>query len=879
MPLRLPRVVNCTHYDLTFTVDPTDEHFHCEESIYLTVLETSEDFQLNSENLDIRSVKWDNVEINFTVDKEENLLVVNRNVVAGESSTLSISCSGTMGKDMYGIYRSSYGDEDEDDSENEEEGDEDEEGGEKPKTQAEITKSSLADAVQSLNISGDTESEEVSDKFLVSTQFEPLGARRAFLCIDDPALKATFTISLVHPLGLLALSNCEKNLERTEGKWTTTTFKKSPLMLTYLVAFAVGDLECVKSENFPISVYTVPGQSENAKFGLEAAEKCLPFYEELFGYKYPLTKLDMIAVPDFSKSAMENFGLITFKESDLLVNLDRASQYQKETCFETVAHEVSHQWFGNLVTMDFWDDLWLNEGFATWMLWYAMDHFHPDWKVWENYVVYTLLSAFMADSTGTHPIIMPIENNNDIEQAGDDITYKKGCAVVVMLFEFLGEKNFFAGLKKYIEKYAWSNAVSSDLWKCLEEVSGEDVGRLMSCWTTKSGFPIVEVQETDSHLVLRQKKYGSEDSSRSELFSIPITIKTTEGLTKFILTEQEKAVDIPNGSYIINPGHTGYYLTKYPPDRYSKIAEADISTVDRIGILVDIDLLSGTDGELAAVFLQLAEKFIHYKDPQLLNAIVESYFDLLDVFVYDEQNWNRLCDFGQKLIGEYVSSCFVKDYDEDEDFNKTILRFAAFIRDSRIDEFCDSKFEEFVEDTELVDADECTIVLRNVVRRKDRQTWEKLWRIFEEEEDIFIQEDILASLGNLTDAYTIEHFLNLTLTSNLIKAQDIILCLRPIINTGLGIDCVWNWLQKSWTEIGEKFFFGSVTHVDVVNTCVLNLCTEVHLQELTEFFKDKDLEVFGATLEKTKEKIKKRIAKYKTSKAVIENFLKVALAE
>lgn len=869
MPLRLSKTVSISHYNLTFEVDPVSEKFACHQKIELSVIKSGTSFTLNSENLDIESVQWDGTNREFTIDKEENLLVIKKDVVAGESFTLSISCSGTMGKDMYGIYRSSYGDEDEKDG--------DDESVENPESQEESSQNSVADAVQSLDISEDTKAEEYPEKFLVSTQFEPLGARRAFPCIDDPALKATFTISLVHPLGLVALSNSEKSLEKTEGKWTTTTFEKSPLMLTYLVAFAVGDLECVKSEKFPLSVYTVPGQSENAKFGLEAAEQCLPFYEELFGYKYPLSKLDMIAVPDFSKSAMENFGLITFKESDLLVNLDRASQYQKEECFETVAHEISHQWFGNLVTMDFWEDLWLNEGFATWMLWYAMDHFHPDWKVWENYVVYTLLSAFMADTTGTRPIIMPIENNNDIEHAGDDITYKKGCAVVVMLFEFLGEQNFFAGLKKYIEKYAWSNAVSADLWNCLEEVSGEKVEKLMSCWTTKSGFPIVEVKETESHLVLKQKKYGSSGNSDTELFSIPITIKTSEGLIKFILSEHEKLVDLPKGSYIINPGHTGYYLTKYPLNRYFSISEADISTVDRIGILLDIDLLSGADGELAAVFLQLAEKFIHYKDPQLLNAIVESYFDLLDVFVYDEQTWSKLCEFGQKLIGEYVSSSFVKDDDENEDFNKTILRFAAFIRDPRIDQFCDSKFEEFVKDTELLDADECTIVLRNVVRRKDRQTWEVLWKIFEDEEDIFIQEDILASLGNLTDASTIEHFLGLILTSSLIKAQDIILCLRPIVNIGLGIDCVWGWLQKTWTEIGEKLEFGSVTHVDVVNACVLNLCTKIHSREIEEFFKDKDLEVFGSTMEKTREKIEKRVARYEKSKAVVESHLKVAL--
>lgn len=872
MRLRLPKLVISSHYSLTFTIDPYSDKFKCDEEIDLTVVESGEILQLNAENLTIHSAKWNDKAVEYSIDKSNHVLTIQRKLTVGETAKLAFLCSGSMSKDMYGIYRSSYEDDDEGKDE-----DEDNDSESLVKEETDLVK--VVEGVLSVSLSENSIIQEPDERLLVSTQFEPLGARRAFPCIDDPALKSQFTISLIHPSKLTALSNCEiSKTERVDEKWTKTMFKKSPVMLTYLVAFVVGDLECLRSETLPISVWTLRGESNYATYALDAAEKCLPFYEELFDYKYPLSKLELVAIPEFAKSAMENFGLITFKASDLLINLERASQYRKEVVFETVAHEISHQWFGNLVTMDFWDDLWLNEGFATWMLWYAMAHFNPTWKVWENYVVYTLLSAFSVDGrASTHPVIMPIESIKDIEQAGDEITYKKGCATVVMLFDFLGEDTFFTGLQKYISKHAWGNSKSTDLWKCLESVSGKQIERLMDCWTTKSGFPVIRVTESDNNLILEQDKYcSSELDSSSDIYAVPITIKTSEGLIKFILDDTKTEIEVPEGPYFINPGHTGYYLTLYPPYRWFELSKCDLTSVDRIGALLDIDLLANTESFLAVTFLQLAEEFIHSKDPTLLNAIVESFFDLMDVFLYDDELWTGLCKLGQRMIKDYVSICHIKHEDDSPDeaeFNKIILRFAAFVKDPSIDSYCEEQYNRFSEDTELVDADECPIVLRNVVRRGNIETWNGLWDIFQAEKDAFVKEDILASLGNLTDLVTMEQYLGQIIESNLIKPQDYSLCLRTMCNTILGVDTVWDWMTRNWSLLGSKLEFGSTVHLEVIGVCLSHLCTEEHLQNLTEFFDDKDVAVFGTLLASNKEKIRAKIMKAEQCLAEIKEWL------
>lgn len=357
-------------------------------------------------------------------------------------------------------------------------------------------------------------------KVLATTHMEAIEARRVFPCFDEPALKATFSITLVVDKHLSCLGNMgtaeEAEVERVsegDSAETRTTkkavkFHRTPVMSTYLLAFVVGELQYVQSDAFrvPVRVYAAQRKDMNmdtARFSLDLATKALHFYETKFGVEYPLPKLDMIAIPDFPAGAMENWGLITYRESDLLFDEAVGSMSNKLRTAVTVLHEIAHMWFGNLVTMDFWDGLWLKEGFATWMSWYACDHFFPGWKVWEQFVAESLQVALSLDSfRSSHAVQMPIQRESEIGQIFDAISYLKGCSLVRMIYSYLGEEHFMAGVKHYLKKHAYANTTTSDLWDSLAHASGKDVRAMMDTWTSQVGHPVVTVSVSEDCIVI-----------------------------------------------------------------------------------------------------------------------------------------------------------------------------------------------------------------------------------------------------------------------------------------------------------------------------------------------------------------------------------------
>lgn len=419
----------------------------------------------------------------------------------------------------------------------------------------------------------------------------------------------------------------EKEVESkiTGGKRKAVTFNKTPLMSTYLLAFIVGKLNFIETNNFrvPVRVYATPASDiEHGRFSLDLAAKTLDFYEKTFDSKFPLPKMDMVAIPDFSAGAMENWGLITYRVVDVLYDEKTSGAATKQRIAEVVQHELAHQWFGNLVTMDFWDGLWLNEGFATWMSWFSCNEFYPEWKVWQGYVTDTLQGALMLDSLrSSHPIEVPVKRADEINQIFDAISYSKGSCVLRMISKYLGEDIFMEGIRRYLKKHAYGNTQTRDLWAALSDASGKPVEKVMDIWTKNIGYPIVSVAENEdsSSITVKQNRFLRTGDVKPEedktLFPVFLGLRTESGVNEDLtLSQREETFKVPSLDFFkLNADHSGIYRTSYTPERLTKLGQAAkkgrLSVEDRAGMILDAGALAASGYQKTSGTLSLLKSF------------------------------------------------------------------------------------------------------------------------------------------------------------------------------------------------------------------------------------------------------------------------------
>ena len=374
---------------------------------------------------------------------------------------------------------------------------------------------------------------------MASTFFCATTARKCLPCWDEPLRKATFTCSLTVPSHMTALSNMPERDGHEDaasaspldagGARKTVHFAPTPRMSSYLLCFVVSELDatCATSASGVLCrVFTPPGKAALGQWALEHAALALDRFAELFGVPYPLPKADLVAIPDFAMGAMENWGLVTYRETKLLLAPEGASASQRQAVAETVVHEVAHQWFGNLVTMSWWDDIWLNEGFATWMEQHVNAATHPEWHIWTQFVAGTQGGALTRDALrSSHPIQMPLERAEMVDEAFDAISYLKGASVIRMLHAVVGEAAFFGGLRAYIRSFTYGNATTADLWAALSASSGSDIGAIAGDWTRQKGFPLITLEAARPlprdgggiRLMVKQEWYLSDGSTRTPM--------------------------------------------------------------------------------------------------------------------------------------------------------------------------------------------------------------------------------------------------------------------------------------------------------------------------------------------------------------------------
>ncbi|KAI8547793.1 hypothetical protein RHMOL_Rhmol07G0223600 [Rhododendron molle] len=512
---RLPKSVVPKRYEIKLKPDLASCTFAGTVEISVDVVAETKFIVLNAADLNVLEVQLFEVDEIMVVEFSENLPC--------GVGVLCIAFEGTLNDKMKGFYRSTY-----------------EHNGEK--------------------------------KNMAVTQFEPADARRCFPCWDEPACKATFRITLEVPTELVALSNMPIVEEKRDGIIKTVHYEESPIMSTYLVAVVIGLFDYVEdqtSDGIKVRVYCQVGKENQGKFALDVAVKTLDFYKKYFAEPYSLPKLDMIAIPDFAAGAMENYGLVTYRETALLYDDKHSAASNKQRVATVVAHELAHQWFGNLVTMEWWTHLWLNEGFATWV---------------------------------------EINHACEIDEIFDAISYRKGASLIRMLQSYLGPECFQRALASYIKQYSCSNAKTEDLWAVLEEESGEPVNQLMNSWTKQKGYPVVTVKVNDENLEFEQSQFLLSGSHGDGQWIVPMTLccgsydvrknfllqGTYESLDtkEFLLCSHSKGRLAETGTWVkLNVDQTGFYRVKYDDELASRLRYAIetkcLSATDRFGILDD----------------------------------------------------------------------------------------------------------------------------------------------------------------------------------------------------------------------------------------------------------------------------------------------------
>ncbi len=636
--VRLPRNVSPDKYRIFIEPDLENKQFSGEETIFLTVTTSTKDIVLNSVALEIAeseiiSASGDHGKSTaperVIEDKEKQQITLRfAETLKPGKYELRVRFGGRLNEKLEGFYLSTFTD-------------------------------------------------DKGDKHrLACTQLEATDARKVFPCFDEPDMKATFKITVAIDPNLAAISNAPIEFDKVEGRGNKRriTFVETPKMSTYLVALVVGPFVSstpVVANGVEIKVWATPGHKDECAFARNAAEKMLPYFESYFGVPYPLKKLDLIAIPDFAAGAMENLGAITFRESRLLVDEKSASATTKQDVASIIAHEMAHMWFGDLVTMKWWDDLWLNEAFATWMSVKAMDSFKPEWHPWDLFVR-DRDAALASDAlvSSTRPIYTPVKNPTDAEEMFDEITYEKGASVLRMLERYLGEDTYMKGIQKYIKDHRFGNAQTSELWEALGAVSGKPVADIMQEWVYSPGYPLVKVEYRSSK---PSSEYGTgcainltqdyfsvspnldgkkEEKSilaktrKLQLWKIPMTSRilnddpskvADSDLIRFLFDGKKTAIQqLPSKEpFVANAGADGYYRVHYPQEmleRLGKKAQTSMTPRERYQLLNDSWALVEAGIMPLGQFMEFTASYRDESDPTVIELLI-SQIDTLDLFV------------------------------------------------------------------------------------------------------------------------------------------------------------------------------------------------------------------------------------------------------
>ncbi len=723
------------------------------------------------------------------------------------------------------------------------------------------------------------------ERRMATTQFEPTDARRAFPCWDEPSLKATFEVTLRIPTQFVAVSNMPIASETEEGAGIKTVcFEESPVMSTYLLAFIVGDLKAVErraESGTLIRVWATSGKEEQGRYALDTSVRLLDYFNNYFGIPFPLPKLDHLAIPDFAAGAMENWGAITYRETALLVDPENSSTLTKQIVAAIISHEMAHMWFGDLVTMAWWNDLWLNESFASWMGDKAVDSLFPEWEMWTQFLTADTNTALSLDGLkSSHPIEQEVNNPAEIGELFDAISYSKGGSILRMLETFLGAEAFQRGLHQYLTTHKYANARTEDLWNALGDASGQPVATIMDSWVKQTGYPALDVridrQADGIEVGFSQKRFVYEDIVGGQeddptLWQVPFSVRTARDSepVSVLIAEAEAGIRLTPASteewVKVNPSQTGFYRVKYPGDELARlttpIRERELPAMDRLGIQNDAYALARAGHVPATDFLRIAEAYRHETDASVCSDLASN-LGGIDRLLWDAPYYARFQEFARAIF-QPIGARVGWDVQPDEGPLDALLRGTALAQLGGYDDDAtlreaSRRFGWYVDDPSRVRPDIRSIVFSLAAKQGDGSTYETIWDLERKAASQEEQVRLLVALTQFGQPGLVRDALEKSLSDE-VRAQDTITMVVRAALSRSGRDLTWEFVKDNWAEFDRRYGDGGFQIMRLVSI-TSGFTTRERLEDVERFFRDHPTPSADMSIRQSLERVRLNVA-------------------
>ena len=832
---RLPQNITPERYDIRLSLELGASTFSGEESVSVTFHQATDTAVLNSLELEVvtvRAVRPDRISVNGHAEVDEQheqlKLIFPRALEAGPW-VLHLGFRGRLNEKLAGFYRSTYTD------------------------------------------GGGTE------RVLASTQFESTDARRAFPCWDEPAFKSVFAVTLTIDSGLTAISNSpvlEESPADQPGK-KRVRFADTIKMSTYLVAFMVGEFEAgrpASAAGVPLRVWAVSGKEGLTDYARDVGAFALSYFADYYGIPYPGMKLDLIAIPDFAAGAMENFGAVTFRETALLVDPATATKGELERVAIVVAHELAHMWFGDLVTMHWWNGLWLNEAFATFMEMLAVDAWNPEWETWLSFASDRAGAQLIDGLQSTRPIEFPVHRPEDAQAMFDVLTYQKGAAVLRMLQQYLGEQTFREGVNLYLKKHAYANTETGDLWDALEEASGQPVRRTMDTWIFQEGYPLLSIEAADGggQVSLSQQRFlylGNREpvdsSEKPSRWQVPVIVRAallsgSEEL-RLLLSDGQAQLRLPAETEWIagNAGGHGFYRVRYSRDLFAKLLphiQSDLPPIERFNLVSDTWSATLAGYTQLVDFLDLTKLYLEESDETVWTMLVGTLAGLRRMMGAEERPAiaalarNRLSAVQSRLGWDPQPA----DGERTRELRGMVLGTLGVLGDApAIREEAVARYARYLRDRAGVDPNLVPALVGILAANGGTERYDEFWAEYKAARTPQEEQRYLFALAGFRDldllARTLEHTLD-----GEVRTQDAPFLVRAVMANKSGCELAWRFTKDHWDEMTARYPESGITRM-----CegVTSLTTPELETDVRAFFATHEVKQAGKQLDQHLERL------------------------